>query len=70
MRMPARVFLLLSLLPASLSLGLASGAGAQTMPGNMKMDAAAAAPSAPVKQTRWSDPASWPGGKVPRRATL
>jgi cell migration-inducing and hyaluronan-binding protein len=64
--MPSRVVLLSLLLPASLSLGLASGAGAQTMPANMKMDAVAAAPSAPVKQTRWSDPASWPGGKVPK----
>ncbi len=66
MRMPSPVFLLSLLLSASLSLGLASGVGAQTMPANMKMDAVAAAPLAPVKQTRWSDPASWPGGKVPR----
>jgi len=62
MRKSSRVILLALLLPAA----LASGAGAQTMPGHMKMDAAAAAPSTPAKQTRWSDPASWPGGKVPQ----
>jgi cell migration-inducing and hyaluronan-binding protein len=64
MRMPSRVFLLSLLLPAFLSLGLASGVGAQTMHADMKMDAAA--PLAGVKQTRWSDPASWPGGTLPK----
>ena len=29
-------------------------------------EAAQAAPSSGVKQTRWSDPASWPDGKAPR----
>src|ERR1700744_1654528 len=32
----------------------------------MKMPAAAQAPSSGVAQTRWSAPASWPGGKAPR----
>ncbi len=30
------------------------------------MDMPAQAPSAAVKRSRWSDPASWPDGKVPR----
>jgi len=63
MGMLSRHFLVSLLLPASLLLG--SGAVAQQMPANMDMSKVAA-PAPGVKQTRWSDPASWPGGKVPR----
>jgi cell migration-inducing and hyaluronan-binding protein len=62
MRMPSRLFLFSLLLPASLLLG--AQANAQDDHANMAMPAQA--PAVAVKQTRWSDPASWPGGKVPR----
>jgi len=66
MRMQSRLHFLALLLPASLMLGIGAAANAQQMPANMDMSAAAAGPAPGVKQTRWSDPASWPGGKVPR----
>ena len=64
MRMPSRRFLLSLLLPASFWLGAGAEVHAQAMPANMDMSAHA--PSAAVKPSRWSDPASWPDGKVPR----
>jgi len=64
MRMPSRHFLVSLLLPASLMMG--AGAVAQQMPANMDMSKAAAGPAVAAKQTRWSDPASWPDGKVPK----
>jgi cell migration-inducing and hyaluronan-binding protein len=64
MGLQSRLYLLSLLLPASLLLGLGASAEAQNMP--MKMDAVASAPSAPMVQSRWSDPASWPDGKVPQ----
>ena len=63
MRMQSRLHLLTLLLPAPLLLGMAAEAGAQET--HAHVDMPASAPSAAVKQTRWSDPASWPEGKVP-----
>jgi cell migration-inducing and hyaluronan-binding protein len=53
------------LLPAALLLSLGSEAAAQENHEHMNMDAGAPAASAAVKPTLWSDPASWPDGKVP-----
>ncbi len=64
MRMQSRVFFLSLLLPAALSLGMGAEASAQETHAHMDMPAQTAAPAA--RQTRWSDPASWPDGKVPR----
>ncbi len=64
MRMHARLHLLAMLLPAALLLGTGAGANAQDDHAGMAMPAQTAAVAA--KQTRWSDPASWPGGKVPK----
>src|SRR6187455_2892748 len=63
MRMESRLLRLALLLPASLLLGM--GAGAQDTHAHMDMSAQAVSPSA-VKRGLWSDPASWPDGKVPR----
>ena len=62
MRKSLRLFVLSLFFPATLLLGTAGGA--QEDHANMAMPASA--PLAPVKQTRWSDPASWPDGKVPK----
>ncbi len=64
MRMPSRQFLFALLVPASLLLGMGARAGAQETHDHMDMPAPA--PSSAARQTRWSDPASWPDGKVPR----
>src|SRR5215469_12026745 len=65
MRTHSRLFLLSWLAPAALMLGLGAEARAQDAHAGMKMPAnAQTAPSA-VKQSLWSSPASWPGGKVP-----
>ena len=63
MRMPSRPFLMSMLFPAPLLLGMGAAAGAQETHAHMDMPASASL--AAVKQTRWSDPASWPDGKVP-----
>ena len=63
MRLQFRASLVSWLLPACLLLGAGAEARAQDM--HMKMDAAPPAPSSAVVRSRWSDPASWPGGKVP-----
>jgi len=63
MRKPSRSFLLSLLFPAPLLLGMGAAANAQHDHAQMEMPAEA--PLAAVKQTRWSDPASWPDGKVP-----
>ena len=52
-----------TVLPAALSLGLGAEAAAQDAHAHMDTPARASA-TAPVM--RWSDPASWPGGKVPQ----
>ena len=61
---PSRLLRLSWLLPAAFVLGLGSEASAQDAHAGMKMPAATASPTA--KLSRWSDPASWPDGKVPR----
>ena len=62
MRTISRQFLVSTVLPASLLLLPASQATAQDAHEHMAMPAKAAATAA---ATRWSDPASWPDGKVP-----
>ena len=67
MRKPSRSFRLAVFLPAALLLDLGVKASAQQAHAdhaNMNMPAQTVAASA--RQTRWSDPASWPEGKVPR----
>src|SRR5215831_11226747 len=69
MGMPSRLLRLSWLLPAALMLGAAAAASAQEDHAHMTMPAPAAASSAAssaVGQSRWSNPASWPDGKVPR----
>ena len=64
MRIQSRLLRLALLFPASLLLGMAAEAGAQEAHDHMVMPARAPA-SAAVHRSRWSDPASWPDGKVP-----
>jgi hypothetical protein len=64
MRMQSRLHLLALLLPASLLLGMGTVARAQEAHDHMDMPAQAM--SSAAKQSLWSDPASWPDGKVPR----
>ena len=64
MRLQSRLLRLSGLLPAALVLGLGAGAVAQDSHAGMKMPDSA--PSSAAKQSPWSDPASWPDGKVPR----
>jgi hypothetical protein len=66
MGMQSRLLRLSWLVPAALMLGAAAAASAQEDHAHMKMPAPAAAASSAVGQSRWSDPKSWPGGKVPR----
>jgi hypothetical protein len=63
MRIQSRLFAWV--FPVSLLLGMAAEAGAQETHAHMDMPAQAQA-SAAVHRSRWSDPASWPDGKVPR----
>ena len=65
MRSQSRLSLVSVLLPACLLLGIGAEARAQDTHDHMKMDAGAAAPASAMHQSRWSDPASWPDGKVP-----
>jgi cell migration-inducing and hyaluronan-binding protein len=62
--MQSRLLLFALLLPVSFLIGMGAEADAQDM--HAHMDMPAAAPRSAVRQTRWSDPASWPDGKVPR----
>jgi cell migration-inducing and hyaluronan-binding protein len=67
MRMRARLLLFALLLPAASLLGAGAEAGAQeAQVDHAHMAMPAPAPSSAVKPARWSDPASWPDGKVPR----
>jgi cell migration-inducing and hyaluronan-binding protein len=61
-----RLHRLAMLLPAALLLGMEAQVSAQESHDHAGMAMPAPAPAAAVKQTRWSDPASWPEGKVPR----
>jgi len=63
MRMPSRLFLLSFLLPAMFMHGAGTAASAQD---HAHMDMPTQGSAVAAKQTRWSDPASWPGGKVPK----
>ncbi|MEO6103670.1 MAG: G8 domain-containing protein, partial [Pseudoxanthomonas sp.] len=63
MRIPSR--LLGRALLASIPLLLGIGDSAQAQDGHAHMDMPAQGPATPVERSRWSDPASWPGGKVP-----
>ncbi len=63
MRMRSRLFPLSLLLPASLLPGVCAPASAQEDHSNMSMPAQA--PVGAMTQSRWSDPRSWPDGKVP-----
>jgi cell migration-inducing and hyaluronan-binding protein len=63
MRMRLGQHLVSLLLPAVLMLGAAPGAAAQD--GHVHADAGADAPASAVRRVLWSDPAAWPGGKVP-----
>ena len=65
MRNKSRLLRLALLVPASLLLAMAAGAGAQENHDHMNMAMPAQAPTSPMHESRWSDPASWPGGKVP-----
>ncbi|HEY4032010.1 MAG TPA: G8 domain-containing protein [Caulobacteraceae bacterium] len=67
MRMPSRLLRLSWLAPAALMLGLGAEAAAQDTHAGMVMPAPAQAPPSAAKPSRWSDPRSWPGGKVPRQ---
>src|SRR4051812_47947612 len=64
MRKQPSLFFLGSLLSGTFLLGVGAVAKAQEDHAHMAMPAQA--PVVGVKQSRWSDPASWPGGKVPR----
>ncbi len=63
MRTQSRLLRLALLLPASLLLGIGVQASAQEAHAHMAMPERASPSAAPA--TRWSDPASWPDGKVP-----
>jgi cell migration-inducing and hyaluronan-binding protein len=65
MRMPSGLLRLSLLLPAAFALGLGTEAGAQDAHAGMKMPASASAPPSAASRSRWSDPKSWPDGKVP-----
>jgi cell migration-inducing and hyaluronan-binding protein len=58
------MFLISLLFPVSLVLGIGAEANAQET--HAHMDMPSPAPSSAVHRSRWSDPASWPDGKVPR----
>ncbi|MBO9498028.1 MAG: G8 domain-containing protein [Novosphingobium sp.] len=64
-RTQTRLLLASLVVAAFLALGCGPGARAEEMHAGMHMDAPAPAASAAAKQTRWSDPASWPDGRVP-----
>ncbi|WP_206742906.1 G8 domain-containing protein [Erythrobacter sp. SG61-1L] len=59
----SRLLLLSLLLPASLLLGTGSGASAQGMHSHDAMEVDTSPVT--VRSLRWSDPATWPDGKVP-----
>jgi cell migration-inducing and hyaluronan-binding protein len=65
MRTPSRLPRLSWLLPAALILGAAADAGAQENHDHMNMAMPAQAQAGAAHWSRWSDPASWPDGKVP-----
>ena len=66
MRLRSHLFRLALMAPVALLLGVSAEARAQDAHEHMKMDMPAQGPAATAKVSRWSDPASWPDGKVPR----
>jgi|GEM_PF-127336 len=66
MRTPSRLLLRSLLLPLALMLSPGAVAGAQEAHAHMDMGAHAPAPASAAHRSRWSDPKSWPDGKVPR----
>src|SRR5687768_14406375 len=64
MHLRLRQCLCFLLLPATLMFGGLSGAAAQESHA-AHMDAGARTQPSAMKRMRWSDPASWPDGKVP-----
>jgi cell migration-inducing and hyaluronan-binding protein len=67
MRMRPGQQLLALLLSGTVMLGTASSAAAQDSHAHTDAAAAPAARSAERTRVRWSDPAAWPGGKVPAK---
>jgi cell migration-inducing and hyaluronan-binding protein len=59
-----RLFRTALLLPAALLLGVGTAVAAQET--HAHMDVPAQTQASAAKESRWSDPASWPDGKVPR----
>ena len=64
MRLSSRLLALAMLLPASFWLASAAQADAPDPHAGMAMPAQGAAVA--MRSSRWSDPASWPSGHVPR----
>src|SRR5688572_29940699 len=64
MRMPCRLLRVSLLLPVSLLLGMPAGVAAAQENHAHAEEGSGAQPST-VRPVRWSDPAAWPGGKVP-----
>ncbi|OJW57629.1 MAG: hypothetical protein BGO57_00395 [Sphingomonadales bacterium 63-6] len=63
MHLRLRLLLPALFLPAYFLLGMGAQASAQEA--HAHMDMPAQAPASALRQSRWSDPASWPDGKVP-----
>ena len=63
--MPIPSRLLRRALLASTPFLLGIGAGAKAQDSHAHMDMPAQGPATALKRSRWSDPASWPSGKVP-----
>ncbi len=65
MRLQSRLLRLSGLLPAALVLGFGAEASAQDAHAGMKMPTSSS--SSTAGRSLWSDPKSWPDGKVPRQ---
>ena len=65
MRMHSRLPFLSVLLSVSLLLGAGAEVDAQESHAHADTDAGTAAPPSAARRLLWSDPASWPDGKVP-----
>src|SRR5690606_33856678 len=65
MAMPDRLRLVSLLLSGSLLAAVPAGVAAQDHQSHVPPSEAASAPRPAMQQVLWSDPASWPGGKVP-----
>ena len=65
MRLLFKLFVLPLLTAASALLGTGAAASAQDAHAHMEMPMPVSGAAASARETRWSDPASWPDGKVP-----